>query len=210
MKRKDGRARARADAVRLLRRSGPHDGGRRSTRPRALAAVDAGRALRRRPRAADSHPEEAGKSSLLAGRGLYELIARPFAEVAVVVASRDQAAIILKQARGYIARSPALRRRLSVVQRQIRNKSNGGTMAVLAADSDTLDGWLGALALVDELGRWPSGENYGLLRAGVVPRDGQIIGISTASDDEANPLGKLCERAMALLDFRRDPDNPKH
>ena len=55
-------------------------------------------------------PKKQGKSSLLAGRGLYELIARPFAEVAVVAASRDQAAIILKQARGYIARLPALRR----------------------------------------------------------------------------------------------------
>jgi len=83
-------------------------------------------------------------------------------------------------------------------------------MKVLAADSDTLDGWLGTLALVDELGRWPSAENYGLLRAGVVPRDGQIVAISTASDDEANPLGQLRAKAMALPTFRRDPGNPKH
>jgi len=92
----------------------------------------------------------------------------------------------------------------------LRNKSNGGAMKVLAADSDTLDGWLGTLALVDELGRWPSGENYGLLRASVVPRNGQIIGISTASDDEANPLGKLRAQAMKVPTFRRDPENPKH
>ena len=83
-------------------------------------------------------------------------------------------------------------------------------MKVLAADSDTLDGWLGTLALVDELGRWPSAENYTLLRAGVVPRDGQLIGISTAGDDEASPLGQLRAKAMALPDFRRDPDNAKH
>ena len=92
----------------------------------------------------------------------------------------------------------------------LRNKSNGGAMKVLAADSDTLDGWLGTLALGDELGRWPSGENYGLLRANVVPRNGQIIGISTASDDEANPLGKLRAQAMKVPTFRRDPENPKH
>lgn len=151
-----------------------------------------------------------GKSSILAGRGLYELISEPYAEVAVVAASRDQAGLILKQARGYIARSDALRRRLSVVQREIRNPSRGGTMKVLAADSDTLDGWLGTLALVDELGRWKSAENYGLLRAGVVPRGGQIVGISTASDDETNPLGKLRSKAMELPTYRRDPENEKH
>lgn len=155
-------------------------------------------------------PKKLGKSSLLAGRGLYELISEPYAEIAVVAASRDQAGLILKQARGYIARSDALRRRLTVVQREIRNKALGGSMRVLAADSDTLDGWLGNLALVDELGRWPSAENYGLLRSGVVPRDGQLIGISTASDDEANPLGKLRASAMALPTFRRDPSNAKH
>ena len=134
----------------------------------------------------------------------------PYATVAIVAASRDQAGLILKQAQGYIARSDALRRRLAVVQREIRHKTNGGTMAVKAADSDTLDGWLGSLALVDELGRWGSAENYGLLRAGVVPRNGQLIGISTAGDDETSPLGKLRTKAMALADFRRDPDNPKH
>lgn len=155
-------------------------------------------------------PKKLGKSSLLAGRGLYELISVPYAEVAIVAASRDQAGLILKQARGYIDRSPALRRRLNVVQREIRHKARGGAMKVLAADSDTLDGWLGTLALVDELGRWASGENYGLLRAGVVPRDGQIVGISTAGDDESSPLGKLRSRAMALPNFSRDPDNPKH
>lgn len=155
-------------------------------------------------------PKKQGKSSILAGRGLYELISEPYAEVAVVAASRDQAGLILKQARGYIARSDALRRRLSVVQREIRNTARGGTMKVLAADSDTLDGWLGTLALVDELGRWASAENYGLLRAGVVPRGGQIVGISTASDDETNPLGKLRSKAMELPTYRRDPENEKH
>ena len=153
-------------------------------------------------------PKKNGKSSLLAARGLYELITVPGAEVAIVAASRDQAGLILKQARGYIARSPALRSRLTVVQREIRH-TTGGSMAVKAADSDTLDGWLGDLALVDELGRWASAENYGLLRAGVVPRDGQIIGISTAGDDEASPLGKLREKAMGL-NVHRDPENPKH
>lgn len=155
-------------------------------------------------------PKKSGKSTILGGRGLYELITVPHAEVAIVAASRDQAGLILKQARGFIDRSPELRRRLTAVRREIRHRTNGGTMRILAADSDTLDGWLGSLALVDELGRWRSGENYGLLRAGVVPRDGQIIGISTAGDDEMSPLGKLRAAAQALPSYRRAEDNPKH
>lgn len=155
-------------------------------------------------------PKKQGKTSLLAGRGLYELITIPYAEVAIVAASRDQAGLILGQAGGYIARSAALRSRLTVVRREIRHRTIGGSMRVLAADSDTLDGWLGNLALVDELGRWASAENYGLLRAGVVPRDGQLIGISTAGDDETSPLGRLRAKAMELPTFHRDPDNDRH
>lgn len=151
-----------------------------------------------------------GKSSILGGRGLYELVTKPGAEVAIVAASRDQAGLILGQAAGYVERSPALRRRLKVVRREIRHRTNGATMRIKAADSDTLDGWLGDLALIDELGRWPSAENYGLLRAGVVPRGGQIISISTAGDDEASPLGKLRQAAIKLPTFHRDPDNPFH
>jgi phage terminase large subunit-like protein len=56
-----------------------------------------------------------GKSSLLAALGLYELCSIPNAEVAIVAASRDQAGLILRQARGYIRRSERLRERLRVV-----------------------------------------------------------------------------------------------
>jgi phage terminase large subunit-like protein len=55
-----------------------------------------------------------GKSSLLAALGLYELCSIPNAEVAIVAASRDQAGLILRQARGYIRRSERLRERLRV------------------------------------------------------------------------------------------------
>jgi phage terminase large subunit-like protein len=105
-----------------------------------------------------------GKTSLLAALGLYELCSIPDAEIAIVAASRDQAGLILRQARGYIRRSSRLRKRLRVVQREIRHERLGGTMRVLASDSDTLDGWIGDRAYLDELGRWDSAENYLLLR----------------------------------------------
>ena len=72
--------------------------------------------------------KKAGKSTIMSGRGLYELITVPHAEVAIVAASRDQAGLILKQAHGFIDRSPELRRRLTAVRREIRHRTNGGAM----------------------------------------------------------------------------------
>jgi phage terminase large subunit-like protein len=81
---------------------------------------------------------------------------------------------------------------------------------VLAADSDTLDGWGGTLALVDELGRHKSVENFGLLRDGLGPREGQLVALSTAGDDEESALGQLRAAAHAMPGFGRSPDNSKH
>jgi phage terminase large subunit-like protein len=149
-----------------------------------------------------------GKTSLLAALGLYELCSIPNAEVAIVAASRDQAQLILRQARGYIRRSERLRERLRVVQREIRHTRLGGEMRVLAADSDTLDGWIGDRAFLDELGRWDSFENYLLLRDGVVPRDGRLVAISTAGDHHDSPLGRLRRRAHEPVE--RDPESRAH
>jgi phage terminase large subunit-like protein len=83
-------------------------------------------------------------------------------------------------------------------------------MRVLASDSDTLDGWIGDRAYLDELGRWDSAENYLLLRDGVVPRNGKLIAISTAGDDHSSPLGQLRAKAYAMPGFERDPGNHAH
>jgi hypothetical protein len=80
----------------------------------------------------------------------------------------------------------------------------------MAADSDTLDGWGGTLALVDELGRHKSEENFGLLRDGLGSRDGQLVAFSTAGDDEDSALGRIRSRAHEMPGFGVSPDNPKH
>jgi len=128
----------------------------------------------------------------------------------VVAAARDQAAKLLSQLTGYIKRHPSLRARLRITQRVVHCDATSGKVAVLASDSDTLDGWGGTLALVDELSRHKSEENFGLLRDGLGPRDGQLIAFSTAGDDEESALGRLRARAHEMDGFARDPENPKH
>ena len=80
---------------------------------------------------------------------------------------------------------------------------------MLAADADTLDGWGGTLALVDELARHKSEENFGLLRDGLGPRDGRLIAFSTAGDDENSALGRL-RGAAHEIGLKTDPENTKH
>ena len=145
-----------------------------------------------------------GKSSLLAALAIWHLISVAFAEVVVVAASRDQAGILLRQVVGFVRRSPVLQARLKVVQREIRCDTLGGRIRVLASDSDTVDGQLPTLALVDELHRHRSAELYGILRDGLGPRGGQLVAISTAGDDEGTPLGQLRTKAHAMAGLEHD------
>lgn len=145
-----------------------------------------------------------GKSTLLAALALFHLCTTPDAECVIAAASRDQASIMLRQAQGFIRRSPSLQDRLQVKQREIVHKSLGGRVRILASDVDTADGVIPTLALVDELHRHKSPDLYGIFRDGLGPRNGQMVTISTAGDDEASPLGELRQAAHALPGLTRD------
>ena len=144
-----------------------------------------------------------GKSTLLGALSLYHLAVVPDAECVIVAASRDQAAIMLRQAQGLIHRSPLLQQMVRTKQREIVSLTDRGRVRVLASDVDTADGVLPTLALVDELHRHKTADLYGVLRDGLGPRGGQLITISTAGSTEASPLGMLRDAAYQLPTFRR-------
>jgi phage terminase large subunit-like protein len=145
-----------------------------------------------------------GKSTLLAALALFHLCTTPDAECVIAAASRDQASIMLRQAQGFIRRSPWLQERCQVKQREIVHKTLGGRVRILASDVDTADGVIPTLALVDELHRHKSTELYGIFLDGLGPRDGKMVTISTAGDDENSPLGELRTAAHALPGLVRD------
>ena len=149
-------------------------------------------------------PKKNGKTTLMAALALYHLATTPDAECVIAAASRDQAAIMLRQARGFIRRNPGLQKRMMSKQREIVSLVDEGRIRVLAADADTADGVLPTLALVDELHRHRTPELYGVFRDGLGPRDGKMITISTAGDTEDSPLGEMRKQGYALKDFRRD------
>jgi phage terminase large subunit-like protein len=149
-------------------------------------------------------PKKNGKSSLVAALALWHLLSTPFAEAMIVAAARDQAGIVMRQVTGFVRRSPELKARLKIVQREVRNEELDGRLRVLASDVDTVDGQLPTFVAVDELHRHKRTELYAVLRDGLGPRDGQLVAISTAGDDEQTPLGTLRAAAYALPGLVRE------
>ncbi len=143
-------------------------------------------------------PKKQGKTSLLGALALAWLVTTPDAECVIAAASRDQAGIMLRQATGFIRRSPALQSRLVVKQREIVHRQLGGRVRVIAADVDTADGLLVDLALVDEWHRHRDSDLYGILRDGLAARDGRLVTISTAGSDRDSPLWKARQAALEL------------
>jgi len=125
-------------------------------------------------------PKKNGKSTLIAAIALYHLLTTPFANCICVAAARQQAQIILDQAKMFIRQSPALRSRMNVNQREITSLIDGGKIEVRASDVDTLDGVLPTLAIVDELHRHKTADVRGILRLGLGGRRGRMLTISTA------------------------------
>jgi phage terminase large subunit-like protein len=160
-------------------------------------------------------PKKNGKSTLLAALALHHLITTDNAMCPIAAASREQAMWIFDQARGFVQRNLELQEQVRVLRgyREIRRrhpdalvnpKEMFGLVKVLAADEDTADGVIPTLALVDELHRHKKPELYAVFRDGLGPRQGQMITISTAGDDEESPLGQMRTSAYAYPGMKRD------
>jgi len=145
-------------------------------------------------------PKKNGKTTLMAALALYHLATTADADCVIGAASREQASIMYEQATGFLRRSPWCQARMVAKRgyREIRSTKDSGRIRVLAADVDTADGVIPTLALVDELGRHKKPDLYGVFRDGLGPRNGQLLGISTAGDHEQSPLGVIRTAARKL------------
>lgn len=151
-------------------------------------------------------PKKNYKTTTMAALGLFHLREVFQADVPILAASSKQAGIMFRQAEKLIVNSgekdPTRKDvwRLDGSVYEIRKgyreiRCNGGVLYVVANDSDTLDGVIPTLGLIDELHRHRNAENYGLISDGLGPRKGRMITISTAGYTEDSPLGMLRTRA---------------
>jgi phage terminase large subunit-like protein len=145
-----------------------------------------------------STPKGQGKSTLLGALALYELLSAPEADIIIAAASRDQAAVLLGQAAGFVRRSPALSRRVRMTRREIHLPARSGRLRVISADANTGDGLIPSLVLCDELHRWRTADLFETLQTSLTKRGGRMLTISTAGIREESPLWPIRERALEL------------
>lgn len=156
-------------------------------------------------------PSGNGKTTLFAALALYHLIYRTGAdgghsECYIAAASRDQAGLMYRHAKGFVSRSKWLKRRVKVLKghRKIESRTDEGFIQVLASDADTADGVGPTLVLVDELHRHKDDSLYVVLLKGLKKRRGRLITCSTAGDDEDSALGRLRKRGHKLPGLARE------
>jgi len=76
-----------------------------------------------------------GKTTLCAAVAVERLVLRPDHDVFVLANDRDQAAILAREATGFVQRDAALSRVCRPMAREIRNAANGSLLQVLASDA---------------------------------------------------------------------------
>lgn len=144
-----------------------------------------------------SIPKGNAKTTLLAAIALWHILITPEARCYIGAASAQQAGEMFKHAWGFVRRAAAKGEELAKLvnvqkgYKKIETADGEGFLEVRAADANTQDGVGPTLALVDEYHRHPNDNLYGVFRDGLDKRDGQLVTISTAGDDEDSPLGRL-------------------
>lgn len=129
-------------------------------------------------------PEGNGKTTALAGLALYHCQFLPQAFVPVAASSREQAAIVYRQAEGFVYRSPAIRELFKPLEgrHRIRCDGMGSRIQVMAADDRTGDGIIGTLHILEELHRHRDLRLYRTWLGKLAKRGGQAAVISTAGE----------------------------
>lgn len=142
-------------------------------------------------------PKGNAKTTLLAAIALWHILTTHEAKCYIGAASAQQAGEMFLHACGFIHRDAnrngelSKLLRISVGYKRILTTTGASFLEVRAADANTQDGVGPTLALVDEYHRHPNDNLYGVFRDGLDKRNGQMVTISTAGDDEESALGKL-------------------
>jgi phage terminase large subunit-like protein len=132
-----------------------------------------------------SLPEGSGKTTLLSSIALYWAEFVPDASIVMAASTRDQALLLLNQARGFVKRTRGLSARFRTYEgyRRIDARRSGGRIQVYSADVGGGDGVIYDLALVDEVHRHKSLELFRTWRGKSNKRPGaQFVSISTAGE----------------------------
>jgi len=124
-----------------------------------------------------------GKSTMLAGVGLYLLLAdgEPGAEIYTAATKLDQARIVFQESERMVRQSPDLKRALTLFKDSITQAGTFSKYQPVGRDSDTLDGLNVHGGLIDELHAHPTGEMWDVLETATgARRQPLLVAITTA------------------------------
>jgi len=121
-------------------------------------------------------PRKNGKSTLLAGIGLYGLVAdgEPGAEIYSAACTKEQAKIVWDEAVAMRAKSESLAKKIQDYRTALTVQATNSKFLPLASEDSTLDGLNIHIALIDELHEHPNRALYDVL--------------DTATGSRRNPL----------------------
>lgn len=141
---------------------------------------------RRFRRASIGVPKKNGKSTILAGIGLYLMIGdgEPGAEIYSAAADKKQASIIFNEAANMVRASDALYKRVRLKDSTKRMEYGTSSYDALSAEKNTKEGLNSHGVLFDELHAQPTPDLWNVLRfSGAARRQPLLIWISTAGTD---------------------------
>lgn len=120
-------------------------------------------------------PRKNGKTTLLSGVGIQELMMEHGAQVYSVATKEEQAKISWKAGQQMIRRSKSLKKKLKLHMKATFFEERAGVWRPLGRDSNTLDGLNPSCALFDELHAWPSRELWDVIDDGLGAREQPLI-----------------------------------
>lgn len=144
-----------------------------------------------------------GKSTFLAGLGLYMLVAdgEPGAEIYCVATKKDQAKIVFDEATRMRSASPLLASKIKVFRNNLNVPSTNSKFEPLSSEDDTLDGLNTHGGLVDELHAHPSRKLYDQIFESIKSRRNPLIWtITTAGYDTQGICWKQRTLGTAILE----------
>lgn len=124
-----------------------------------------------------------GKSTLLAGIGLYLLVAdyEGAAEIYSVATKKDQASKVLTEAHNMVKQSPELRAVIRKRRNDLYFETTSSKFEALASDSNTLDGLNSHAVIIDELHAIRDRNLYDVMKQSTSSRNQPLVVMITTA-----------------------------
>jgi phage terminase large subunit-like protein len=148
-----------------------------------------------------SGPRAFGKTTIAAALSISGLLKTipPGSYCYALAADKDQAALVVQAAAGFVARTPALASAITVQNFRIAARS-GSVLEVLAADAASAWGLRPAFVVCDEFCQWPNTRNARSLWEAVSSSLGKVPGAkllcATTSGDPGHWTHRIYEAAL--------------